>query len=190
VWGPVAGYYNKTTLGGAYQIIPVAGPGLQWQVAIGVRKGSEQLRAALDRELERLLPEILRLADKYGFPLTPPVNLGFQTDAVSSLPREGAPSPARTAANPFSGNGAVITAGRSLFNQYCAHCHSPNAMNPEPSTDLRRLERRYGHNVIQVFYTTVTEGRPAKGMPPWKEVLREEQIWKILTFLESVQHKP
>ena len=36
VWGPMAGYYN-TQLGSAYQIIPVAGPGLQWQVAIGVK---------------------------------------------------------------------------------------------------------------------------------------------------------
>ena len=32
VWGPTAGYYNKTRLAGAWRVVPVAGPGLQWQV--------------------------------------------------------------------------------------------------------------------------------------------------------------
>jgi mono/diheme cytochrome c family protein len=41
-----------------------------------------------------------------------------------------------------------------------------------------------------VFYETVTEGRTAKGMPPWKEVLKQEDISRVLNFLESVQSSP
>jgi ABC-type amino acid transport substrate-binding protein len=66
VWGPVAGYYNKKKLGGAYQVSPVAGPGLQWQAAVGVRKGQDALRTGIERELDQLGPDIARLADKYG----------------------------------------------------------------------------------------------------------------------------
>jgi ABC-type amino acid transport substrate-binding protein/mono/diheme cytochrome c family protein len=190
VWGPTAGYYNKRKLGGAYQVVPVVGEGLQWKAAIGVKKGNEALRDALDRELDRVQPEILRLADRYGFPLGAPVDLDLRAPGAGPAPASPRASRAVARANPFSGDPEMIRAGRSLFNQTCAHCHSPNAMNPEPTTDLRRLRRRYGERMTEVFYTAVTEGRPAKGMPPWKEGLSEDAIWKILAFLESVQSLP
>ena len=84
----------------------------------------------------------------------------------------------------------VVTEGRTIFNVHCSHCHAPNAENPDPRTDLRRLRRRYGETMREVFYAAVTEGRPTKGMPPWKAALSEETITKILTFLESVQTAP
>src|SRR5262249_33335191 len=126
VWGPTAGYYNRTMLGGAFQLVPVAGPGLTWSAAVGVRKGKDELRAAIDRELARLEPEIVGRADKYGFP---------SGAAISSEPVviSGAPPAAE-----------VVRAGRHLFNQHCAHCHAPNALSPEQSRDLRRLRLRYG----------------------------------------------
>jgi polar amino acid transport system substrate-binding protein len=153
------------------------------------------------------------LADKYGFPLMPPVDLGvFAPPATGSSLRPAPssfaigpssqilasqPSPAQTPilvqdekTNPFKGDADAVRVGRSVFNQHCAHCHSPNAMNPEPRTDLRRLKRRYGENMANVALQTITEGRVANGMPPWKEMLSEEAIWKILTFLESVQSPP
>ena len=41
-----------------------------------------------------------------------------------------------------------------------------------------------------VFYETITEGRSAKGMPPWKEILNVEAMSRVLKFLESVQSSP
>jgi mono/diheme cytochrome c family protein len=52
-------------------------------------------------------------------------------------------------------------ARRSLFNQYCAHCHSPDAVSPDPPRDLRRLKRRYGEKTADVFY--FTHGRAESG---------------------------
>jgi polar amino acid transport system substrate-binding protein len=222
VWGPTAGYYNKKKLGGAYRVVPVAGEGLQWEVAIGVRKDREDLRTSIDRALAALQPDIHRLAEKYGFPLAPAMDLKSRADAAGGSrlvasdsprpvsfepPRPRAQAPTQPAAqdqlrlvaqapaattptNPFQGNAEVIPAGRSQFNQHCAHCHSPNAMSPEPSRDLRRLRLRYGERMVEVAYATVTSGAQARGMPPWKEVLGEETIWKIITFLESVQTQP
>jgi polar amino acid transport system substrate-binding protein len=186
VWGPTAGYYNKTRLGGAWRVVPVAGPGLQWQVAVAVRKGNT-LKERLDRVLVELAPEIQRLADQYGFPLVAPVDLEPKPELQPVTPRASSPE---SSVNPFNGRADVVPVGRSIFNQHCAHCHAPNAQSPEPSRDLRRLKRRYGDQRAQVFYATVTGGRPTKGMPPWAQALSADQIWQVWTFLESVQVEP
>jgi polar amino acid transport system substrate-binding protein len=174
VWGPTAGYYNKTRSGSSWRLLPVAGSGLQWKVSAAVRKGDAPLKERIERALADLGPDIRRLAeDRYGFPLTTPVSVEPQAHA-----------------NPFHGRVEVVPLGRSVFNQHCSHCHSPNAQSPEPSRDLRRLKRRYGDQRLEVYYTTVTAGRPAKGMPPWGHALNAEQIWQVWTFLESVQAEP
>jgi polar amino acid transport system substrate-binding protein len=192
VWGPTAGYYNKTRLAGAWRVVPVAGPGLQWQVAAGVRKGNAILKERVDRALADLGSDVRRLADQYGFPLAAPVGL----EPTSQTPPASAPasSPPHGSAgspvNPFNGRTDVLPVGRSLFNQHCSHCHSPNAQSPEPSRDLRRLKRRYGDERTSVFYATVTAGRTTKGMPPWGQALSTDEIWQVWTFLESIQAEP
>jgi len=94
------------------------------------------------------------------------------------------------AKNPYEGDAIRAGDGRSLFNQYCAHCHAPNAVSPDPPRDLRRLRIRYGERMTDVFYFTVTHGRPDKGMPNWKGLLEDETLWTIFTFLQSVQAEP
>jgi len=170
VWGPVAGYFNKKRLGGAYQVSPVAGPGLQWQAAVGVRKGEDGLRAAIDGALAQLGPDIAGLAAKYGFPSGPAIGLAAADNSAAAPPPDS------------------VRAGRSLFNQHCSHCHAPNAISPEPSRDLRRLRVRYGDKMRDVAYTAVKDGRPTKGMPTWGDVLSPDAIGQIMTFLESVQN--
>ena len=95
-----------------------------------------------------------------------------------------------TAKNPYEGDPLRAAQGRSLFNQYCAHCHAPNAISPDPPKDLRRLGLRYAEKMPEVFYFTVTHGRPDKGMPNWKGILPDETLWTIFTFLQSVQSQP
>ena len=81
----------------------------------------------------------------------------------------------------------VFSEGQSLFNQYCSHCHGPNAVQGERPRDLRRLQRRYGDNWRDMFRSTVDRGRPERGMPSWKGTLSDETISKISVFLEHVQ---
>jgi mono/diheme cytochrome c family protein len=89
--------------------------------------------------------------------------------------------------NPYAGQEDIIEEGGSLLNQYCSHCHGPWAVQGERPRDLRRLNLRYGDYAMSTFYTTVQNGRPPKGMPPWKGILEDDIIWKIYTFLQSVQ---
>ena len=100
-----------------------------------------------------------------------------------------ADEPARPS-NPYEGQAAVAEQGRDLLNQYCAHCHGPNAVQGERPRDLRRLRIRYGDNAISVFWTTVHKGRMDKGMPVWGGVLPDDTLWRIYTFLESIQTQP
>jgi polar amino acid transport system substrate-binding protein len=190
VWGPTAGYYNKTRLQSAWRVLPISGSGLHWKVSAGVRKGNTALKERIEIALADLGSQIRRVAeDRYGFPLATPVTLEPEASAVPARDSAAAPV-SRVPVNPFHGRAEVVPVGRSVFNQHCSHCHSPNAQSPEPSRDLRRLKRRYGDQRLEVYYATVTAGRPAKGMPPWGQALNSEQIWQVWTFLESVQADP
>ncbi len=102
---------------------------------------------------------------------------------------ESAEEPARPK-NPYQDRADITEEGRSLLNQYCAHCHGPNAEQGERPRDLRRLKIRYGEDAISVFWTTVNAGRMDKGMPMWGGVLPDDTLWRIFTFLESVQTQP
>src|SRR3954470_10117709 len=89
--------------------------------------------------------------------------------------------------NPYEGREDVALEGASLFNQYCSHCHGPNAVQGERPRDLRRLNIRYGDNAFGLFWTTINNGRMDKGMPIWKESISDDIKWRIYTFLQSVQ---
>jgi mono/diheme cytochrome c family protein len=89
--------------------------------------------------------------------------------------------------NPFEGDEQRAEEGRSLFNQFCSHCHAPNAQTGERVRDVRRMRIRYGGRMTEVFWKTVQEGRVDRGMPSWQGALPEEALWTIYTFVQSVQ---
>src|SRR5262249_29360109 len=169
-----------------------------------VRRADEPPRRRMDEALGLLEPEIRRAAEHYGFPLMAAVDLNTAPAAAAggtsaapagstaAAPAGGtsAAEPTAPAAPPSAPTPETVAAGRALFNQLCSHCHSPNAHSPEPSRDLRRLRIRYGERMTAVFYETVTQGRVTKGMPSWKEIVKPDDMARILTFLESVQSSP
>jgi len=120
--------------------------------------------------------------------------LGIATAFLTLLPF-GVPKaeqPTRTIQieNPFAGRTDLVDEGRGLFNQYCSHCHGPNAVQGERPRDLRRFNIRYGDKASAVFYETVGTGRMDMGMPAWKGVLTDDVLWRIFTYLQTVQTQP
>jgi mono/diheme cytochrome c family protein len=109
---------------------------------------------------------------------------------TSGLARAEEPAKGKRIANPFEGRSDLVEEGRSLFNQYCSHCHGPNAQQGERPRDLRRLKLRYGDEAPAVFYVTINNGRLDLGMPVWKGVLPEDVMWRIFTYLQTVQTQP
>ena len=77
--------------------------------------------------------------------------------------------------------------GKKVFDSTCAHCHGPDAVVADRKINLRLLKRKHGEQIDEVFFTTVTEGRPSKGMPAWKNVFKHQDFVDILAYLKTVQ---
>jgi len=190
VWGPTAGYMNKSAFGDTLSVSPVAGPAMQWPVAVVFAKKETALRDAVNGALGEIRQDIEDLKIEYGFPASSPITLGAVERpagvilvADTDKPAETTPA-APAAAAPPSNN---TEEGRELFNGTCAHCHGPNAEQGERKIDLRLLHHRYGDKMEEVFQTTVTNGRPSKGMPSWKEVFTQDQFNMIFSYLRTKQ---
>ncbi len=75
IWGPIAGFENKQRFQSRWTVTPVSGNSLSGQVAVAVPRGKEALLADINRVLLDLRPEIAGLAEKYGFPQAPTVEI-------------------------------------------------------------------------------------------------------------------
>jgi polar amino acid transport system substrate-binding protein len=188
VWGPPAGWINKTALKDAYTVVPVEGDHMQWSAAIGFPHGQTALRDQVDAALADLGDVIEALEAKYGIPAAVPASLSLAEPAAASVPSghlgEGATP--RAVASP-AGDSDEVAAGHKLFNDNCAHCHGPDAVQGERRRNLRLLRHRYGEDMDPTFMTTVTHGRVSKGMPNWSGILSDDQFHAILAYLQSVQ---
>ncbi|OPY95909.1 cytochrome C [Bradyrhizobium sacchari] len=197
IWGPVAGWLNKTSYNSRYQIELIEGEGLSWDAAIGFAKTSTELRDRVDAVLPQLQRTIGELAVKYGLPTGAPVRFGEgRTGPAATTTGTGAGAGVTQIANVVAtetkGDAAApsteaVGAGKEIFNGTCAHCHGPDAVQSERKIDLRLLRHRYGDEMRDKFWTTVHEGRPTKGMPAWKEVFTDDQFDNIFSFLLTVQ---
>ena len=190
VWGPVAGWLNKTAYGDKYRVIPTEGEGLIWPTAIGFARADTALRDAVDAVLPSLRDEIERLFVKYGVPGDRATKFGQGNDtsrhAAADIPASTTVG-AATSDKSGGDNKAGLAAGQELFNGTCAHCHGPNAVQAERKIDLRLLKKRYGEDMEATYWKTVREGKLAKGMPAWKEVFTDDQLKDVFVYLQSVQ---
>ena len=211
IWGPVAGWLNKTTYAGRYRIQTTEGEGLSWNTAIGFAKASKDLRDRVNAVLPQLERTIAELSVKYGLP----DDRAIRFTATSAVTRQASDAPAakptdeparsltvgtgpgavkiastapvEAKADPATAGPEAVSSGKEIFNGTCAHCHGPDAVQSERRIDLRLLNHRYGDEMRTKFWTTVQEGRPAKGMPAWKEVYTDDQVESIYAFLLTIQ---
>ena len=78
-------------------------------------------------------------------------------------------------------------AGKQKFNSNCAACHGEDAVQGDPTADLRQMQKRHGDKTSEVYNKTVKDGIPEKGMPGWDGILTGEDAADIEAFLKSVQ---
>ncbi len=92
--------------------------------------------------------------------------------------------------NPFAGDEEALATGRRYFVSYnCAGCHGDHGgggMGPS----LRDVTWLYGNSDERIA-KSIAEGR-AFGMPAWRQMLTDEQIWQITAYLKSLRtpHEP
>jgi ABC-type amino acid transport substrate-binding protein/mono/diheme cytochrome c family protein len=200
IWGPVAGYLNRTALHGAYDVVPVAGEGMQYPVKIGFIRANAELRDEIDKVLDDNHAAVAGLAAKYGLPTAVPIELASLDDTdspimiLASTSETEAPAPtqqatAESASAPPAkeADADAVAEGHAIFNGTCSHCHGPDAVQSVRKIDLRLLHHRYGDTMQTVFHETVTHGRPSKGMPNWSAVFSEDDFKKIYAYLSTIQ---
>ena len=87
--------------------------------------------------------------------------------------------------NPLSGDPEAIELGTRLYFTWCVQCHGHKANGESRfgkyAGNLTTFWRGY-----KEFVVIVTNGRVQNMMPPWKEVLDEENISKIGAYLETL----
>jgi cbb3-type cytochrome c oxidase subunit III len=88
--------------------------------------------------------------------------------------------------NPFAGNAAAIKAGEQIFDSKCADCHMGDATGGA-GPDLTDDVWIYGGTDTDVF-TTISGGRKG-GMPSWRSELKEDEIWKVISYIRSLAKK-
>ena len=92
------------------------------------------------------------------------------------------------AANPLSGNEKAMKEGRSWFRGVCAVCHGGRADGQGErgnGADLRKFNKGFKAFVLIVKTGRQVQGR-TQNMPAWGAVLKEEQIYQIGAYLETL----
>ena len=99
----------------------------------------------------------------------------------------GNPPPAGTLQNPFTGDKKAAADGEKLFGLFnCDGCHGGGAVGfVGPSLADGRW--RYGGADGGVFHS-IYYGRP-RGMPAFGGILPPDAIWKLVTYLQSLEPK-
>jgi mono/diheme cytochrome c family protein len=74
--------------------------------------------------------------------------------------------------------------GKAIYAEKCSHCHGPGMLNAGTITpDLRKFAGDQ-----ERFVTTVKQGKNGK-MPPWEDLLSDDQIASLWAYISS-QRKP
>lgn len=89
-----------------------------------------------------------------------------------------------TVTNPYGHDEGAIQEGRFLYvRMNCAYCHAfdgTGGMGP----DLTDNQWRYGASDADIF-NSIYRGR-AQGMPAWGEILPENEIWQLVSYVRSL----
>ena len=85
--------------------------------------------------------------------------------------------------NPYEGSKQAARDGQQIYlAMNCTTCHAYDGSGNQ-GPDLTDTRWRYGGLPIQIF-DSIHDGRP-QGMPSWKDKLTDDQIWKLVTYVES-----
>ena len=117
-------------------------------------------------------------------PITPPAEAPQDTPPTTA----SAPAPQGGGAGP-----KVSQAEYEGWRQYsvnCARCHGQDVLpNPVAANLLISLGAGGPIDTEQKFFQVVSEGRPERGMPAFKDIMSAEQIRSVYAYVDSRAEK-
>ena len=97
--------------------------------------------------------------------------------------------------NPLTSEAKVLAAGKAIFMDKCKRCHGPGGLGDGPDADPDATDndltnpKRAARNDDGTVYYKVLNGRKRPKMPAFKDELTEQQIWTVVTYVQSLRKK-
>ncbi|HMK55691.1 MAG TPA: c-type cytochrome [Dissulfurispiraceae bacterium] len=86
--------------------------------------------------------------------------------------------------NPYAGNEKIAEEGSEIFKMNCQTCHGVGGKG-DICPNLTTKSKKFGDG-DQDLFMTISKGRPG-GMPSWDSALGTERIWKVITYIRSIE---
>jgi mono/diheme cytochrome c family protein len=104
------------------------------------------------------------------------------------------PPEAEETKNPLTVDAKVLATGKTIFNDKCKKCHGPSGKGDGPDADPDAQEnmdltsaKRAARNTDGVVFFKVSNGRKKPKMPVFKDELSKEQIWAVVSYVQSLR---
>jgi len=99
--------------------------------------------------------------------------------------------------NPLAGDQNALATGKQLYEKTCKKCHGPGGKGDGPDADPDAQQdmdltvaRRAARNPDGVIFYKVFNGRKKPKMPAQKDNLSKDQIWAIVTYVQTLRERP
>lgn len=119
-----------------------------------------------------------------------------QTSHAASASGWQLPPDADGTANPLTGDAKTLAAGKAIFKDKCTRCHGAAGIGDGPDADPDHREdmdltsaRRADRNSDGVVFYKVSNGRKRPKMPAFKGELTDQQIWSVVTYVQTLRKK-
>ncbi|HEY2433637.1 MAG TPA: c-type cytochrome [Vicinamibacterales bacterium] len=106
------------------------------------------------------------------------------------------PDTAADEKNPFANDPKAAETGKALFKKHCERCHGPGGKGDGPDGDPDNeqdmdltVARRAARNPDGVVFYKAWNGRTKPKMPAVKDDLTKEQLWQIVSYVQTLRQK-
>lgn len=119
-----------------------------------------------------------------------PLPTGTPAPAAAPAAKEMKPAEGIPSVNPFKGDAKAIAAGKEIFQVNCMPCHGADGKGtglpnqPDFTNAAWWAGEKDDHH-----FMAVTNGVAGTPMPAWKDLLTEEERWKVLAYDYSLSQK-
>jgi mono/diheme cytochrome c family protein len=103
---------------------------------------------------------------------------------------------AESRTNPLAADTKALATGKAIYKDKCAKCHGPSGLGDGPDADPDHRDhmdltnpKHAADNPDGIVFYKVSNGRRRPKMPVFKEELTEQQIWSVVTYVQTLRKK-